>query len=310
MSETGTAAAAPPTSTAVAPAGAPAPSKTGPETVVTDAPTTEAPTEEAYRKAKHRVVLDGKDSEVDYDELVRGYQRAKVGHARLEEAARREKQVQAHSAQVERVLAAMESGDVRIARETFGPKWREIILAEAKRIEAEDALPPEQREASDWERRRDAAKRELEEIEAKRNEATLAEKATVIQAQLTAEFGEAIKDVGLKATPRRIARMSSIAESVWGAGVRSTPAELAAVLRDEEADDLGSTLDGDMPEGDALPEWIAKRPGLIERVRKYLAGQVTATKRVAAAPSPPAEPKPAEKITIDHLRAQPSKRRP
>ena len=122
MSETGTAAAAPPTSTAVAPAGAPAPSKTGPETVVTDAPTTEAPTEEAYRKAKHRVVLDGKDSEVDYDELVRGYQRAKVGHARLEEAARREKQVQAHSAQVERVLAAMESGDVRIARETFAAK--------------------------------------------------------------------------------------------------------------------------------------------------------------------------------------------
>jgi len=108
------------------------------EQIVTESPTENIP---EYRKIKHKVKIEGQERDVDYDDLVRGYQMETVSQKRFREA--REQQQQALS-----LIDQFKKDPAEVMRQLgLDPdEWSEKRVA--KKLDYE-FMTPEQRELFD-----------------------------------------------------------------------------------------------------------------------------------------------------------------
>src|SRR3990172_3724528 len=100
--------------------------------------------DEPWRKAKHKVKVENREDEIEYDELVRGYQRAKVATKRFEEAAAKEQQL-------EQLLHAMKT-DPRVLWDVargLGHDPKDLAAALMLEDAADSKLSPEALELRD-----------------------------------------------------------------------------------------------------------------------------------------------------------------
>lgn len=142
------------------------PSQSGPE-AATEAQTStaakalfngqEMELDKLFRVQKHKAKIDGKEAEVDYDELVRGYSHNQAANARMREAAELKKQAEARERALYDSVYGWKQNPVSAfeALEKLGIDVDSIAHERVLKKMQYEMMKPEQREAFD-------AKRELE----------------------------------------------------------------------------------------------------------------------------------------------------
>lgn len=167
------------------------------EKTTTEPPSAAAPPD--FRKLKHKVRVEDKDDEVDYDELVRGYQKARASDQRFQTAKQMMREVEAFKKDP---FAALKSAGVDKAQ--IKQMAEQLLLEE---IEWEALSPAEQR-AIKAEHEAKSVKEELE----KRTKAEKAKEREAAETQAVAEIdeeiGQALKAMGRRPTPRLVARIT------------------------------------------------------------------------------------------------------
>ncbi len=162
-----------------------------------------APIVPSYAGTKHRVKIDDAEQEVEYDELVRGYQKGRAANERFQRASEMQKAV---TGLIERARQGDLDwlDDVGVSDEQ-ARKWAEKRLL--KHIEYEQ-MSPEQREVMKL--RREKAQYEAERQKAQSEQQQVAAARAEQQAfhEIDTEISEAIAALGKKPSPRLVRRMA------------------------------------------------------------------------------------------------------
>lgn len=174
------------------------------EVVPTKAPEAKAPEQPAapdFKGTKHKVKVAKEEREIDYDELVRGYQMAQDSQRRYQEA-------QKMAAQAQAVNQALEKGDVRFLVQKLGPEKARAVFEDYLIQQLEfDNLPEAEKRAKLLEREnqklKSAAEKAREAQDRERYQGVV-EKA---HAELDQEIAQALSDAGGKPTPRLVIRI-------------------------------------------------------------------------------------------------------
>lgn len=192
---------------------------------------TDEQVEKILRKRKHKVKVDKKEEEIDYDELRAGYQLKKHSHKQLQEVAESRKQI-------EGFLSKYKGDPVRAFREmcshpSMGLNARQIaseLLAQELELETMD---PKEREAKDlreklaeYERQDSERKKAEEDREAKEYRARLS-------AQYERDILAAIEPSGLPATEQTFGRVVYYMRAGLERGMNIPPEAAAKLVRED-----------------------------------------------------------------------------
>ncbi len=173
------------------------------------APTNQAePAENPYKGTKHRVKIAQEESEVDYDELVRGYQRAQDSQRRYGEAQKLAMQAKAAQDRDQQIQSHLEKGDVSWLVDKMGPQKAREAFENYLITQLEyDSLPDSEKRSRSLEQENKKLKEDHEKQT--RTQQEEAYRYTVQQAhsELDQEIGEALTDLGGKPTPRLVIRI-------------------------------------------------------------------------------------------------------
>lgn len=163
-----------------------------------------------FKGTKHKVKIDGTESEIDYDELVKGYQLEKAAQKRLQEVAEQRKQMQADlemKAKYENLLTALQKNPEMLwqVAEKLGHNPKALA---AKLVQQEYELAqmtPEQRELHYY--KQQEAQRQEQEAKRQQEEAKLYEQYVGHQyaATIDQEVGELLQQ-GEQIPPRLLER--------------------------------------------------------------------------------------------------------
>lgn len=158
----------------------------------------QAPT---YKGTKHKVKLDGNETEVDYDELVRGYQKATASDRRFQEANKM-------ASESKEIMSRLESGDVKwLADKLGGQKAKELFEDYLIQQMEFDALPDSEKRARQLESKLSAAERQLkdrDDADKEREKQSWMQKA---HDDIDREVSEALKKLGRTPNPRLVIRI-------------------------------------------------------------------------------------------------------
>lgn len=171
------------------------------------APQTAAPD---YSGTRHRVPVEGKEIEVDYEEMRRGYGHMTAANRRMQEAAEIKKAASQDKAYAEGIIKRFDDPKdaIGLLVEKYGPREAKSYLENWLIEQMEyDELPESEKRARQLEREKsqlaDELKKERADKEAARKEAI--EKRA--HSDIDTEVGEAIEASGRKPTPRMIIRV-------------------------------------------------------------------------------------------------------
>ncbi len=158
----------------------------------------------SFAGTKHKVKVDGKDLEVDYDELLTDYQHKKASTKRWEEASKMRKDFDG-------VLGAFKQGDLSLLKKLVpNDALRKFAETELLEYINWEAMTPEQREAAENKRELARLKAEREEDERIAREQGQAALDQHTAQELESDIMEAVKSLGhdAKITPRLIKRIA------------------------------------------------------------------------------------------------------
>jgi hypothetical protein len=261
-----------------------------PVTPASEAP--ESPSQADYRAAKHRVKIEGREAEVPYDELVRGYQTSKVSTQRLQEAADMKKKTEA-------LLGGLSKGDREQMAKVLGGKeklkeWAENYLWEEYSYEK---LTDEEKEFRSLKEENKSLKQRQEDEKKRQEDAEFSALEERAAEELDVEISEALKALGRRPTPRLVLRVID---------------EIQARLEVKDhrmggKDALDKAVKGihgdlveflsDMPVEEAVKVLPKK---LLDGIRRYEVSQVIEdSSRQRAKPSGNPTAKPAKRVGID-----------
>lgn len=213
----------------------------------------DTPSQKAQEKRKYRVKVDDTEEEVEEEELLRGYQKAKSSDKKFQEASQLKKQI-------ENLLDVMKNDPARVMSELgvdFKTHAEQYLLAQLE----DSMLTDEQRELRDLRAlknsREEELKKQKELLEAQENEAAL----TKAIDEIDAEVFEALQNAGLKATPRTIARVAEqILASLESEDGRMPAKAALERVKSDYADDVRDWL-GALPSAEVVkllpPEVVA-----------------------------------------------------
>jgi hypothetical protein len=218
---------------------------------------------------KWKVKIDQEEAEVDEQELVRGYQRAKSANKRFEEASRLYKEAAPY-------LTAKQKGDLNTLLSDLPDEkkreWAENYLGEWLRLQQMD---PTERENLEYKKKLEQYEKEKSERE--QEERSQAEKAQRQQLALQAkseidtQIAEAVKSSGLKPTPRLIARIADEMLISHNARGERLPASEAMKRADQALRGDVQSLISEMPT-DKLVDYLGK--DIINKILRHSTDQV------------------------------------
>jgi hypothetical protein len=205
----------------------------------------------SYKGTKHRVVIDGKPLDIDYDDLVRGYGHSQAANRRMQEAAEARKAAKG----AEEFLQSVKGGDWRRLIETVGYKaareFAENLLTQEMEFER---MTPEQKRAHELEHENKRLKEtEAERIKREKLAASERVKAKALD-DLDQEIKSFLDTLGRKPTPRIVERIISemhYAQAYQGKAI--TPKEAWDRAEKYYGEGLGDFIAG------MTPEQIAER---------------------------------------------------
>ena len=187
-----------------------------------DAPAKADPVANPFKGTKHRTRIDGEDLEVDYDELVRGYQKAQVSDRRLREA----QALQAKAKTAQDIESHLEKGDISWLTKKLGAEKAKDLFENFLIEQMEyDQLPQSEKRA----RALEAENKELKSAQEKEREDAQKQQHDAIvhraYEDLDTEISEALKASGItKPTPRLALRIIDEIEARLNSKGRKIPA--------------------------------------------------------------------------------------
>lgn len=183
--------------------GSVSPTDTAPVEPTAQDTTTQQPETPTYKGTKHKLVIDGKEEELDYDDVLSYAQKAKASDKKFSQAAEMRKAV-------ENFMENLQQGQdydrlVQIMGEQRAVEWAEKLLL--KKLEY-DEMTPEQKRIFELEQRT----KSFEEQEKKRkadeeNHQRMAARNQAVQ-EIDTEIGQALQSLGRRPTPRLVARIA------------------------------------------------------------------------------------------------------
>lgn len=255
-----------------------------------------------FASTKHRVVVDGKEIEVDYEELRRGYAHRAAANQRLQEAAEARKALQQKEQYLQSLLSRFENPQdaLTLLTEKYGKKQaRELMEAWLIGEMEYEAMPEAERRARELEEKLKTLEAEKEETEKERKERERREIEAKAHADIDQEVAEALAKIGRKPTPRLVIRV--VDEMILRSQhlKERVPAHEALKYAQEGVwGDIAEYLEHTPPE-EALKRLPKK---FVDSLRQYEVSQVLGQKqqRRAKAPEAPAEkPEPGQKKSLD-----------
>ncbi len=159
--------------------------------------------ETASTGEKHKVRVDGKELEVDIDELKRGYSHAAAAAERMKKSAEAQKSAEP----MIRAVQSLKDGDPGPLVDLVGIDAMEEIAEAVLQSRVEwDELTPEQKRLAQLEMENKGFKSEKQKEADKLAAARKAELETQAYEEIDTEIGQILSKAGKKATPRMIAR--------------------------------------------------------------------------------------------------------
>lgn len=220
--------------------------------------------ESAPRKFKPKV--DGKEVEVDEATLLKDYELRQASHKRMEEASRLRKEAETERAQLKALLAQAKE-DPRVLFQALGLEarpWAERLLTEQLEL---DLLSPEEKELREL--RAFKAAQEAERVKKAKEDEEAQKSALAEQAglEIESEVVDALKNSGLKPTPRTVARVAEmILASLEGEGPRMKATDALERLQREYRSDVADHLESMDPETLAV-----EYPSLYQKILEHSA---------------------------------------
>lgn len=249
-----------------------------------------------FRGTKHKVKVYDREQEVDYDELVKGYQLKQASHKALEDAATVRKQA-------EQFLSAVKAKDRKALEHAFGGAEALKEYAENLLIDdfEEKSLPESERRA----RTAEARAKELEAWKKDQEERHQREQQTAAERQageaIDTEITEAFGELGAKPTPYLVARVADEMAARLEHGKPITAKQALALVERSTAAEIG----------ELAPDKLMKHltPAQVEHIRKHLVDQVMTQqpRRVKAASTGTGTASDRKEMTIEEAFAEKQK---
>lgn len=255
-----------------------------------------APAVPDFRGTKHKVKVYDREIDVDYDELVKGYQLKQASHKALEDAATVRKQA-------EQFLAGVKAKDRKALAHAFGGEEALKEFAESLLIEDLEykSLPESERRA----RAAEARAKELEDWKKEQEERHEREQQTAAERQagekIDTEITEAFGEFGAKPSPYLVARVADEMAARLEHGKPITAKQALALVERSMTAELQ-----ELP-----PEKLVEKltPAQIEHIRKHLIDQVMSQqpRRVRAPATAQRSSEPRREMTIEEAFAEKQK---
>lgn len=237
---------------------------------------------EPWKKKKHRVKINGKEEEVEYDELLKGYQLERIAKERLQEAARLRKEAEQQVSEVSEFRALIErlDQDPRAFFELAAKRGLDPYdLAEELAWERYQyqKLSPEQQKIIELERQLEAVAAEKKKAKEDAEAAQKAEWESAAEERIDQDIEKILKLSGLKPKPRTVARIAELYQaSINATSLRPDCETIAQKVRDWYHQDVSELYSQDLTEDD-LDKMIAEGrfpDHLVEKVAKLYARRV------------------------------------
>jgi hypothetical protein len=219
-----------------------------------------------FKSTKHRVKIEGGESEVTYEELLNGYQMRQASQRRFEEAAQRQKQAEQFFDAIKKdPITAMKQLNVDFdsAAEAYYAEKLKLEMMDPK----ERALLEKEKELSEYKKKEADYKKDLEtrEIAALQSQALK---------EIDVEIGEVLRKSGTKSSPKVVARLAELMLASLEKGERM-PADKAYAKTYSDLKDEVITFTGSLPPAE-LVKVLPKEQ--VDALRKYFVSEVTDNK--------------------------------
>ena len=209
-----------------------------------------------YRQQKHKVKVNGAESEIPYDELIRGYQSTQAANQRFQEAQRLQQEGTKAKQDAAAINEALDKGDVKFLVNRLGPqKAREIFESYLIEQMEEERLPQHEKDLRSERKKREDLEARIKEQETAQQRQRYQELEQQAYQDLDGMIAEALRTGGnKKPNPRLALRIIEQHESelkangqllppdkLWQraeAGIREDIALIAPDLSYAEAKDL------------------------------------------------------------------------
>lgn len=235
------------------------------------APTNAEPPKPAptFKGTKHKVRVEGQEFEVDYDDLLTGYQKAQASSKRFQEASKIHQESKP-------VIEALEKGDIKFLVNKLGPDRAKQLFEDylVEQMEYE-SLSPIEKKAIEAERRAKQLEEQLEARKKQDAEAEQKEKLTKAHDEVDAQVSEALKKIGKKPTPRLVVRIVDEMISDMTTGNDTFDADKASAKAIRSVHQDISEFLSDMSAADAIQ---ILPPQLLKAIREYEVQQVMGEK--------------------------------
>ncbi len=161
-----------------------------------------------FKGTKHRVKIDGKEAEVDYDELVTDYQARKSSMQRYNEAQRLAAESKEKTTRLEQIEKALEAGDIKFLVDKLGREKAKELMENHLISEMEyQNLSPAEKRALQLEEENKRLKQRDEDAKKEHEKRQQAEADKKAFDEVTAEIKDTLAGLGRKPTPRMALRV-------------------------------------------------------------------------------------------------------
>ncbi len=258
-----------------------------------------APVVPDYKGTKHWITTEGREIEVDYDELRRGYGHNQAANQRLAKAAEIAKAAKERHSYADGLIKRFDDprDALGLLTEKFGrDKAKEVFEGWLIEQMDYDALPEGERRARELEKSNKTLEEQLKEERSAKEEARKADIEKKAHADIDEEVGAALRKIGRTPTPRLAIRV--VDEMIMRGSKERVPADKAVEYAQKGIEaDLVEYLEEMSPE-DAFAKLPKK---FLQALRQYEVQQVLGDKQQRRPKTKTSEPlsKPGERLTLE-----------
>ena len=227
---------------------------------------------DASQKKLYKVKIDGKEMEVDENELLAGYQRAKAANKRFEDAAKERKKA-------EYFLKLLRTDPVKVLEHPeVGHDVRKLAEDYLAEIIKREKMTPEQREKEELKTKLKALEDEKRTLEESRKQEQIQKLTSFYEEDFTNKIVKALDGSQLPKTPYTVKRMAQHLYNAMERGYELSPVDVVPIVKEEYQNDFNNFLSS--LEGDALINILGKN--VVDKIRKAELAKVKA--KAPAAP--------------------------
>lgn len=267
-----------------------------------------------WLKAKHKVKVNGRDLEVDYQDLVQNYGLQRAAHERFQEAAKMRQEAERLKQMFAQdpISAAVQAGLIPEER-----AYEMMMKKVQERLEYE-ALDPVKRHELELREKEHRLRQREQNFQKQQEEARIGQMAEQYKSEYTKSFPEALQRAGVPANERYIRQMTQLALQATQAGMDWKPDDVARLVREEMMglrqhafDEHKSKWESDtLNEEATLEDFVATYgekalkkliKGHLSKVQKFKAGQGGQAQQPEAPRSTPREKSPSF-VSLEDLR--------